>query len=50
MRLTWGYFFVFLKFRNRERSVIFNKPPRTPEYLAHKLIKAGLQDVTEEEL
>ena len=30
--------------------MIFSKPPRTPEYLAHKLISNGLQEVSEKEL
>lgn len=30
--------------------MIFSKPPRTPEYLAHKLIQSGLQGISESEL
>lgn len=30
--------------------MIFSKPPRTPEYLAHKLISNGLQEISEKEL
>lgn len=30
--------------------MIFSKPPRTPEYLAHKLISNGLQETSETEL
>ena len=30
--------------------MIFSKPPRTPEYLAQKLISNGLQDISESEL
>ena len=30
--------------------MIFSKPPRTPEYLAHKLIANGLQETSETEL
>ncbi len=30
--------------------MVFSKPPRTPEYLAHKLIKNGLQGISEQEL
>lgn len=30
--------------------MIFSKPPRTPEYLAHKLIQNGLQGISETEL
>lgn len=30
--------------------MIFSKPPKTPKYLAHKLIQNGLQDISEQEL
>lgn len=30
--------------------MIFSKPPRTPEYLAHKLIQSGLKGISESEL
>ena len=48
MRLTWGYFFCPNDFQ--EGKLIFSKPPRTPEYLARKLIQNGLQGITELEL
>ena len=43
-----GLFFCPNDFQ--EGKLIFSKPPRTPEYLARKLIQNGLQGITELEL